>query len=126
MNDDKANFKLTTDGVRGTIEVNGDDITSKVSRCVLEVGGGQPARLGIELRPGMEGEVTGDGIVEVMPNIVAGDLVQMWLDGIDPQVLATEVLQRQTMEGTGLMGADPVATALLVLKEMARGAADGT
>lgn len=117
MNDDLAEFEVTTDGVRGTVVINGEDVTKLVGRVVFEAGSGQPSRLGIELAGAPEGTISGKGIVEVMPNVSQQDLVLAWLNAIDPEALSKAALSK----GSGLGGPNPIEAALEVLKEWASG-----
>lgn len=109
-------FKLTTSPGASTVEVDGRDITNKVSRVVFEVEAGVLPRLGLELRTGA-GVIEGSAVVTVYSPAVLD-----FFESVDPDALNEEVLKRMT---SGMFSGSPApVVALEVLQEWARDAFD--
>jgi len=116
MESARATFAISTAGVAGQIIINGDDVSTRVSRVVVELAHDAPARVGLELSPGAEGTITGEGIVTVATPVATGDAIVAWLSEVDPDALAEAALSL----GTGALGGpNPIESALEVLKQWA-------
>lgn len=110
-------FKIEAKPVGGRLAVDGEDVSDHVRGVTVQLGVDQPTRVIVELRPGADGVLTGDGVVEVVRNGIVGEAVAAWLDKIDGATLSRAALDRDG----GLEGPDPVEQALKILKEWARG-----
>ena len=85
-------FRITTDGIRGTVELDGQDVSPQVSALSFELDARTPgARLRILTAP-MKGAIEGVAIVDqVVQEIGAtGDAVRQ----LDPEVIRQLVAER--------------------------------
>ena len=85
-------FRITTDGLRGTVELDGRDVSPQVSALSFELDARTPgARLSILTAP-MKGAIEGVAIVEqVVQEIGAvGDVVRQ----LDPELVRQHVAER--------------------------------
>lgn len=111
-----AHFDIEVDALgAGRCEVNGVDVSKQVSGVAVVAEPGQPTV--VTLRHIGTVEISGDGIVQVMP-AESEDAVVSFLDQIDAKELERVTFERM---GGGLGGGSPIAEALDQLKEWARG-----
>lgn len=83
-------FKLTTDGLRTHLEVNGTDITDRVESVAFAAGHGQVAQL--QLTAYAEGALEGIAqVVEVRQAEPDGEAIASWLSAMDAETLEKTV-----------------------------------
>lgn len=110
-----ARFSIDVDALgHGRVEVNGVDVSRQVSGVAVVSDVGAPTMVTLRHVAGTA-EIAGEGIVHVTP--AEGDVVS-FLNHID----ASE-LERRTLERLELGSGSPIAEALELLKEWARGGA---
>ena len=82
-------FRITTDGLRGTVEVDGRDVTSQVAGLAFDAGNGDTARLTLQLVP-HAGAIEGVAVVEQQLGATTGDAVRQ----LDPELVRQLVAER--------------------------------
>ena len=108
-----AKFSITTDVVgHGRVEVNGEDVSGRVTGVAVVAELGQATVVTLR-HVGGTAEISGEGIVKVRDD---ADSLVAFLDDIDVKELERLALDRLDM-GSGT----PIAEALELLKEWARG-----
>lgn len=111
-----SKFKLDASAVgrQSTLEVNGEDVTQKMTirSAMVQVSSNDVPRLVLEVLG--EGTIEGEGIVEVrhvdLPDVQ--DLILDFLGDLDPEVLDAEVNE--------LLQTDPQPYAALLLEVLKR------
>ena len=111
---DLAEFRVNVSATgRGAVEVNGEDVSGRVSAVEFASRVGQPPLLRLFMVA--EGEISGRGVVQVVPDgQPAGTDVAAFLADIDPDLLEKEVLRR-----CGWGNDNTMEVALAVLQEWA-------
>lgn len=110
-----VSFKISADQIGGRVEVDGEDVTSKVGSAMVQVQADQPTVLLLHMKPGCEGTIQGEGIVEVATDRPDADVICEFLSGIDPNTLQSDALN-------GLdAGQNTTEVMLQVLQSYARG-----
>lgn len=82
-------FRIITDGIRGTVEVDGRDVTSQVAGLAFDAGNGEVARLTLQLAP-HAGVIEGLAVVEQQHGATTGDAVRQ----LDPELVRQLVAER--------------------------------
>ncbi|MFG2677050.1 hypothetical protein [Streptomyces sp. NPDC048445] len=119
MADQPHQVRLTSNGLTGTVEVDGSDISAQVQGYNLEARVGAAPLLVLYTRPG-EGGVTFEGLAHVAIGAEqdAGPSIAAFLGSIDPNTLQQAALNRDDLENskTGV-----TAAILAQLAEWAQG-----
>lgn len=91
-----ARWSIDVDALgRGSIEINGEDVTDRIAewQAVGQQGGPGLTTLSVRLVPGAA-TITGEGVVEVaLSEVDAGAVVRSWLDDIDGDEIERLALQ---------------------------------
>ena len=82
-------FKITTDGLYGTVEVDGRDITAQVAGLTVDVGHGDVTRLTLHVRP-HTGTIEGVAVIEQAVAGPPSDLVRQ----LDPSIIRERHMAR--------------------------------
>jgi hypothetical protein len=117
--DTQRSVRITTNGLRGTIEVDGADMSNDLAGYALDHRAGQPATLVLYAAPTCTVEFDGLATVVVADTRADGQAIAEWLDGIDPAALSRAALDRDDLDG----GRNELTVAMLrQLSDWARGA----
>lgn len=108
-------FRIDADQIGGRVEVDGEDVTAKLDAAHLRIQANQPTVLMLHLKPGCEGAIEGEGIVEVAVDRPDAEVICEFLAGIDGAAL-----ERAAMNGCDA-SQSPTAVMLDVLQAWARG-----
>ena len=108
-------FKITTDGMYGTVEVDGRDITAQVAGLSFDAGHSDVARLTLHVRP-TAGTIEGVAIIEQAIAGPPSDLIRQ----LDPSTI-----RGLHMERGDTVTADPYQAMLDIVADLLD-QADGT
>lgn len=111
---DTAKFRISTEGVHTTVEINGKDVSNLVQRATVDMRAGVVPTLYLE-GPGI-GELAGEGIVHAVKDLDPQQVIINWLEQLDPAALEAQALN--SLEG-GLAGATTGELFLAALKKVA-------
>lgn len=116
MSEGLAKFRIESSPLgRGSIEVNGEDVSDRVSSLQFEMRAGQPPIL-ILHHVAASGAIEGEGILQIADSGTGQEAIERFLRNIDPGMLEVEVLNR-----LGLGDDSTMRIALEVLLEWVRG-----
>lgn len=107
----KFDIQLDALGRNGVVKVNDADVSKLVSGLLVRAAPGEMTVVELEVISG-DTRIEGEGVVQVNGG---SDGIVEFLEGIDPDVLATAALN------AGDYGTSPMVTVLEVLKGWARG-----
>ncbi|MER7707239.1 hypothetical protein ABTX81_30600 [Kitasatospora sp. NPDC097605] len=117
---DQHHLVITSEGLHGTVHLDGEDISKQIRGYGLRGFAGEPVQAVLYLAEG-RGTTAFDGLARVVvadeqPN--TADLVAEFLGGIDADLLAAAVLKRDDLDGKAN---ELTRAALRQLTEWARG-----
>lgn len=93
--------RITTDGVRAHVVVDGTDLSSSLSAYTLEHRANQPPLLVLYPRQAVDGTVfSGMTQIAVASEAPPAEVIAAFLAGIDPSVLQQAALARDDLDGT--------------------------
>jgi hypothetical protein len=102
MGEGLAKFRIDASPLgRGAVEVNGEDVSERLSGLRFEMRAGQPPLLTL-VHTAAHGVIEGEGIVQVQSD-TGRDSIIRFLSHIDPTILEAEVLNRLGMGDEGTM-----------------------
>lgn len=86
-------FVIRADAIGGRIEVDGEDVTDRVTAADLHFGEHEPSVLTLHHRPG-SGPVEGEGIVQLVDYLENPvELIRRFLDSVDAAALEQAALE---------------------------------
>ncbi|WP_333745681.1 hypothetical protein [Streptomyces sp. IBSBF 2950] len=99
--DAQHTVRITTDGVRAGVTLDGHEVSSSLSGYTLEHRGGQPPLLVLYVRPPVDDAVfDGYAQVAVASEVPPADAIVSFLAGIDPGRLQQAALNRDDLDGS--------------------------
>jgi len=114
--DGLAKFQIESSPTgRGTVKVNGEDVTEQISGMTFDMRPGQPPLLTLHYI-GASGVIEGEGIVRVQTEPTEGDDLLEFLEAINPKLLEEEALEQSGW------GDNQTEMMLTILKKWAAGA----
>lgn len=99
--DQTHQLRITSEGLHGTVHLDGQDVSKQVRGFGLRHFGGEPAQAVLYLAEG-RGTTAFDGLARVVVADEQPDTanaVAEFLAGIDPDLLAAAVLKRNDLDG---------------------------
>ncbi|MFD4397206.1 hypothetical protein [Kitasatospora sp. NPDC058478] len=90
---------ITSDGLHGSIHLDGQDVGNQVRGYTIHHEGGQPAQVVLRARLGTSVVFDGQALVAVADECPDTDPVVAFLSGIDPDELANAAVQRTDLDG---------------------------
>lgn len=111
--------ELAANGMgRGSVVVDGVDLTGQLSRVTVDVHAGQTTKVFLEARAGLDTDLTVDGeVFQQIGELDPGPAILGFLQSVDVQALEQAAMVK--LEGLDGTIQSPMAAALLVLQEWA-------
>ncbi|MER5302124.1 hypothetical protein ABT039_22075 [Streptomyces lasiicapitis] len=101
LSDTPHTVRITSDGLRAQVLVDGNDLSQSLSAYTLEHRSNQPPLLVLYALPSVDGTVfDGFAQVAVATEPSPGPAIAAFLDGVDPARLQQAALSRPDLDGT--------------------------